>query len=107
MYLPGESGRPFRSLDRRVPKHGQSLGRSPLIKMLMIVAVCKGNLTNRLSENSLHLQRIAGSAAGETFSIWPGQPMAAHWDIEDTVASVALRPERGDMPYEAVYTSKP
>lgn len=32
--------------------------------------------------------------------------MAAHWDIEDTVASVALRPERGDMPYEAVYTSK-
>ncbi len=37
---------------------------------------------------------VCDSAAGETCPIWPGQPMTAHWGIEDPAAQTGTREER-------------
>jgi arsenate reductase (thioredoxin) len=37
---------------------------------------------------------VCDSAAGETCPIWPGQPMTAHWGVEDPAAFVGSRAEQ-------------
>lgn len=43
---------------------------------------------------------VCDSAAGETCPIWPGQPMTAHWGIEDPAAV-----EGNDMQKEAAFVT--
>jgi arsenate reductase len=37
---------------------------------------------------------VCDSAAGEACPVWPGQPMTAHWGIEDPAAAIGTEVER-------------
>jgi arsenate reductase len=45
---------------------------------------------------------VCDQAAGETCPVWPGQPVQAHWSIEDPAAATGERHERLAV-FERVY----
>jgi arsenate reductase len=45
---------------------------------------------------------VCDQAAGETCPVWPGQPVQAHWSIEDPAAATGERHERVAV-FERVY----